>query len=336
MTESLFDHTVCNPPYQDKSNSAIFHYFQYYADSVANTTSLIYPAEKWMRQSGKGRNLDAFYQYNMNINKVSRMVIYKDSTLVFGSDVLIEGGVNIVFKIAQSIPMSITIDSDCRYYDNADYIMSLDHRTNNIVNKTLDRSMMTLAEYRDQSQLFNIPSDFIDSLDTKDYILCSQHDEPPGKDWIRLFTNDKKGKQGRGTWFWIRRSLITRNTEYVDKYSVSVSKRSTLGQSGICQQACIYKLGEIHGDIRMHVKSFDTYGEACRFFLWLGHPVIRFLTDSSARRVNNYGMNVNIDDNVLQHEDIEAYIAERYHLSDDELHHIQYVVSTLGNYQQDT
>lgn len=52
-----FNYCISNPPYQNTSNSAIFHIFHNLSTYFSHDSIMIYPAQKWLLKSGKRKRI---------------------------------------------------------------------------------------------------------------------------------------------------------------------------------------------------------------------------------------------------------------------------------------
>lgn len=102
-----FDFVIGNPPYQletakketengQKTRTNIFQCFQLEADQIASEGSvLIYPAKRWIHQSGKG--LKSFGKEQINDLKLKKLIYFENAREVF-KDADISDGISIVLK----------------------------------------------------------------------------------------------------------------------------------------------------------------------------------------------------------------------------------------------
>ena len=106
------DAIIGNPPYQvtvaqketdngQKRSSNIFQHFQSLADSLKpRFSSLIYPAGRWIHQSGKG--LAEFGYNQMNDPHLARLHVYPNAADIF-TEVGIADGLSIVLKDSRKV-----------------------------------------------------------------------------------------------------------------------------------------------------------------------------------------------------------------------------------------
>ncbi|WP_237738014.1 Eco57I restriction-modification methylase domain-containing protein [Streptococcus mutans] len=103
-----FDVVIGNPPYQEEINNKetnhgqqkrvknVFHYFQMETDYLKpKYVVLIYPAVRWIHQSGKG--MKQFGIKQINDYHLSHLIYYPNANNVF-NDVAIADGISIVLK----------------------------------------------------------------------------------------------------------------------------------------------------------------------------------------------------------------------------------------------
>lgn len=346
-----FDYVLSNPPYQDTGNSAIFHVFQEYADSITQHVSMIYPADKWMLKSGKGEGLDAFAAIQLNSPYITSITVYEDAQSVFGG-IELHGGISIVakdFSFHNDGCIAITtidFDSnvDCRTLNApGDRTLSTSNAINGIVEKVLTVSgdAQFLHDIALQTSLYGIGSNFIENnrsvaIPDGEYQHGEYHHE---QNYVRVLANNTTGTQGRVQWFWVPENSVPKMSECSSKYVVAISTRHASGYGGRSQQARIFHPNEYFGDSRYAVAAFDTREEAQNFFTWMSSNVIRLLILSSSRRIKNFGTNVpllttytskNTAINFSQNIDKQLYHC--YDFTSDEILFIEKTIATLGSF----
>lgn len=294
-----FTAIVGNPPYQEvvaqrettngqKRSSSIFQHFQNISDQLARYTSLIYPAARWIHRSGKG--MEQFGMNQINDPHLSLLKFYPVSTDIF-KDVGIADGLSIVMKDAQKEKsgfryiyskngVEISINAEC---PNS-RLFALNPLDNNIASRldaAIDKYGCLHHSVLSQ-KLFSIESDFVE----KNPSLVRQYNEGDSFDHkteIKLFTNDKSGKSGRGRWYIVNRNVITTGLDHLDKWKVVVSSANAGGQKR-SNQIAIYDNLSAFGRSRVALKTFKTKQEAENFLKYATSEIIRFaflLTDES-------------------------------------------------------
>lgn len=343
VIRNIFDNIVSNPPYQNSSNAAIYHLFQEYANNISDNNVFIYPADKWIKQAGRGKGLDEFSVKQIMSPELQEVVVYKDAKTVFPQSADIEGGVCLTrinnnyshdYFLLDLIGWHYDISS--RYTEKqTNHVIAFNHVVNNIMERNKHKALTKnrLCDIYGPSSYYKIPSSFITNMDSSKYIKYERGDIPDGM--VKVLTNSTTGTGGRVEWFLIDKNLVPRNADKTGLYTVATSNRSTSGGGNRSQQARIYHPEEIFGDCRLRIASFDNEKEAENFYHWLGNPIIRCFCDSSTRRIKNYGVNVYLLDDYknIEKEDIELLIIEEYGLSDWEIDFLKDCATRLGPYE---
>ena len=130
--------------------------------------------------------------------------------------------------------------------------------------------------------MFSIESDFVEKNPSL-VRLYNEGDSFDHKTEIKLFTNDKSGKSGRGRWYIVNRNVITTGLDHLDKWKVVVSSANAGGQKRSNQIAVLDNYSAF-GRSRVALKTFKTKQEAENFLKYATSEIIRFaflLTDES-------------------------------------------------------
>ena len=350
----LFDYAVSNPPYQDAGNSAVFHLFQTLADKIAYSTSFIYPADKWMTQSGKGAGFDEFSIQQVQSPFITKLSVYENTELIFPT-IALHGGISIVNKnmnlwndyspFVESFEQdgySSTMMVDTSYIKT----LSTSNRMNRFVNKVMkDYSGKVLNDVLMSSAFYGIDSKYIERSDK--WVRDVEYNGEKG--FVKILTTGSSGKGGRVEWFWIPVEDVRKNHDTINSYKVAISPRHAAGYGGRSQHAYIYGPNMIFGDCRFCVRVFDNFEEADNFMKWMGTDVVRTLILSSSRRVKNFGVNVpllptfknedsekvNGFDFAMTREELNEYLVKLYSLDEEDRIFMNYVISGLGSFESD-
>ena len=290
-----FDFIIGNPPYQEetaqketsngqKTQKNVFHYFQMQAEEVAvDATILIYPGGRWIHQSGKG--MKEFGLKQINDPHLSRVIFYQDAENVF-KEAEIFDGVSIVLKQMQkaepgfeytyiaSDGSEITIHAE----NPGETLMPLDPRDHAILKK-LERFIQNeKLTYMHEGILprtfFGIESNFVENNPDMVREYVDDTDVNYAKE-IKLFTNDKSGKAGRGKWYIANKDIISRNSDKLSEWQVVVSSANAGGQKRD-NQLEIMDNHSAFGRSRVALKSFKSKHEAENFYKYMKTYVVRY------------------------------------------------------------
>lgn len=267
----------------------IFHHFQLLADHLTpRFSSLIYPAGRWIHQSGKG--LAEFGYRQINDVHLARLHFFPDSTDIF-SEVGIADGLSIVFKDRAKTSSGFTYtytkgDKTIQtiVHNPGKVLMTLDPMAEqisqciqSIVNKRFDYICNSVLP----RSLFSIESDFVEQNPNK--VRPFHEGDTLGEDEIKLFTNDKAGKAGRANWYIVNKSVVTTGLEYLNLWKVVVSSANAGGQKR-SNQIAVLDNHSAFGRSRVALKTFATEAEARNFFTYCQTDFIRYtflLTDEA-------------------------------------------------------
>ena len=300
-----FDYCIGNPPYQEETGKLkenftngqtpkknIFQYFQQSADEITALESiLIYPAGRWIQRSGKGMKEFGFTQIN-DIH-LSKLMVYPNSRDIFPS-VDIPDGVSIVIKDKKKRKNSFVY----QYYDKkdnpqeiqiecpGDKVLPLNPRNTVIVRKSYEFIKSNKIDSMNSNilprTLFGVESSFVEDNPNKvkEYSSSSEIDFNTE---VKLFTNDRAGKAGRGKWFVTSINTIPKNKSLLGKWKVVVSSANAGGQKRD-RQLEILDNHSAFGRSRVALRLFDSYEEAYNFYEYVESNIVKFLflmTDES-------------------------------------------------------
>ena len=342
-----FDYCIGNPPYQVEAENCsssngqaprknVFHYMQQAADEITKGSScLIYPAVRWIHQSGKG--MQQFGHDQMNDKRMSKLVVYKNAKDVFSQDVDIGDGVSIVIKSQNKS----TDGFDYEYHEDGKvYTVHADNPQDDIMplnpNDTIiSRKIQVFVNkynlgYIHDSvlprSLFAIESDFVEK--NPDKVRKYSNGMKLSDKSIKILTNDKAGKAGRAMWFVTDKSNITSHKELIDEYQVVVSSANAGGQKRDNQLEIIPNKAAF-GRSRVALKSFKSEKEAQVFFKYMKSYIIRFaflLTDENLTSLGKYVPDIlNYDKSEIFDFslDFDVQLCKILELTDDEFAYIK-------------
>lgn len=306
-----FNAVVGNPPYQEEALLAptavngqaprtnVFQYFQIIADEISSgVTSLIYPAGRWIHRSGKG--LASFGLEQINDKTLQKIDFYPDSQEVF-KDVAIADGLSMVLKNKNKLEGGFVYV----YHKNKDiYILNIKNpgldllplNPNDI--PIIDKVTSFVEKYQLRylhdrilpRSLFGIESDFVEKNPSliKEY---SENYELDTTNEIKLFTNDKAGKAGRGKWFIANKSIIKTNQKLIYEWQVVVSSANAGGQKRDNQIEIIDNKSAF-GRSRVALGSFKTENEAKNFYDYCNTNIVKFMFLMTDESLSSLGLKV--------------------------------------------
>ena len=309
--EMKFDAVVGNPPYQEekiqiynKSNAQnprtnVFHYFQLIAMQLTDKyTSLIFPAIRWIHQSGKG--LKNFGKDLINSNALTKIYFYPNSKEIFpGID--IPDGLSIILTdknkdIAGFEYVYCMKDEHFAVQmDNpGDELLTINPNHINITKKIKLFVEQQKIEFLHDNilprSLFGIESDFIE----KNSSIAEPYNPSKKVDYtkfVKVLTNDKAGPAGRSAWFILPNEVIKESREYIDQWQVVVSSAHAGGQEGRDNQLAIIDNHSAFGRARVALKSFVSEEEAVNFAKYVQCDMIKYaflLTDEALSSLGKY------------------------------------------------
>ncbi|MBR5832602.1 MAG: Eco57I restriction-modification methylase domain-containing protein [Bacteroidales bacterium] len=344
---------VGNPPYQlvvakkDTENGQkavvnIFHYFQILADKLnPSYTSLIYPGGRWIHRSGKG--LSDFGLKQINDRKLKLVEFFPDSNYIF-KDAGIADGISIVMKDFSKKEAGFTYkygdDIQGEMENPGEKLISLNPR-NNIIIKNIEATVDVLrinylSEFILPRSLFSIESDFVE----KNPSLVREYSNGDFFDTdkeIKLYTNDKAGKSGRGKWYVIDKDIIKTGKEYINDWKVVVSSANAGGQKRSNQLAILDNYS-VFGRSRVALRIFKTEKEAQNFYNYVKTELIRFaflMTDESltslAKKVPDI---INYSDNnklINFEEELDGQLYELFNIDTESQQYIKNILQAKQN-----
>ena len=352
-----FNAVVGNPPYQltvakkdtlngQKRVSNIFHYFQILADSLGQYTSLIYPAGRWIHQSGKG--VESFGKEQINDKHLSKLIVYPNARDIF-ERVDIPDGISIVEKKMSKETSGFDYiyklqnNVSTVFMDNpGDNLMPLNPQDVSISNKirqfVATHGYSYISESVLSQKLFGIESDFVERnpLSVREYKEGTAYDKETE---LKILANDKAGAGGRSKWYIVNKSFILNGTQYIHKWKVVVSSAHPGGQDNRSNQLQILDNFSVFGRARVALKTFDSEEEAKNFYAYVDSKFIRFaflLTDealtSLAKLVPDI-MDYTSNNGIINFsKNIDEQLFDLLDLTDAE---IEYICSTVNKKSKD-
>lgn len=354
-----FDYIIGNPPYQEESKTVskingqqarknIFQLFQLEVNNIAQKgIELIYPGGRWIHQSGKG--LKEFGHNQINDTRLAKVILYADTTDVF-KGVSIADGISIVFMDMNKKKPGF----EYTYVKNGhkqtvhlnnpgDDLIPLDPMDLQLSNKlekfVSDHSIKFMHDKILPRTLFGIESDFV----SKNQDKVTPYLDGMNIDYthqIKLFTNDKAGKSGRGKWFVTDKNTITNGIKYLSEWQVVVSSANAGGQKRD-NQLQIIDNHSAFGRSRVALRSFKTLKEAENFYKYVSSTIIKYaflLTDEALSSLGkkvpdllNYK-----DDNGLidfSKESVDNQLKQLIGLTDNEISYMQKKIKSLRGEQ---
>ena len=305
----MFNIVVGNPPYQKEAEiisenngqrpqKNIFQCFQMIADKISNISVLIYPGG-WIQRSRKG--IAKFGMEQINDKHLIKIIYYPDSNELFNG-VEIFDGITIVlknkYKIVNKIDYTYSInnkETNIKIDFPNDYIFPLNPCDIPIVKKIEDfvkqAGLTYLHDRIHPRSLFSIESNFVEKNKNSVRLLTSTSKIDYFNE-VKLFTNDKAGKAGRTTWYIIKKNIITKGAEYIDKWKVVASSVHAGGQSRRSTQIEIIDNHSICGRSRVVIGSFNTKKEAENLYKYLKSNIIKFCFLMTSENLTTLGMKV--------------------------------------------
>ena len=305
-----FDFIVGNPPYQEETDKvsktngqlrskSIFQYFQTASDQLAKKgTVLIYPAGRWIQQSGRG--MSDFGLRQINDYRLSKIIYYPKAKDIFPTTD-IGDGISIVVKnhAKQNPGFSYVfcengIEEIYTLPNPGRNIMPLDPRHIEIVKKLdaflIKYGLQPLHNRISNQKLFGIESDFVEKNPNKVEPL-DQESKIDFANQIKLFTNDRAGKGGRSRWYIADKSCVRDSHDLINKWKVVVSSANAGGQKRD-SQLDIFDNHSVFGRSRIALGTFDTQEEAQNFYLYMKTNFVRFAFLMTDENLGTLGMKV--------------------------------------------
>ncbi|MCI7698680.1 MAG: Eco57I restriction-modification methylase domain-containing protein [Akkermansia sp.] len=348
-----FNAVVGNPPYQEvvakkktdngqKTSRSIFHHFQTVSEKVGRYTSLIYPGARWIHRSGKG--LDKFGMSQINDPHLSLLEFFPKAGEIF-ANVAIADGISIVLKDMKKIRSGfnyIYVKDAARTHVEARNPGEKLFALNPLDVEIADQLTKIIAKYGClhesvlSRQLFAIESDFVEK--NPELVREYREGDPFNElEEIKLFTNNRSGKAGRGTWYIVNRDVISPEaSKYIGEWQVVVSSANAGGQKR-SNQIAIIDNHSAFGRSRVALKSFKTEQEARNFLKYATSEVIRYaflLTDealsSLAKKVPDL-RDYTDDNKIIDYKgDVDAQIYALMGLNEADRQHIRRTLAEMG------
>ena len=152
---------------------------------------------------------------------------------------------------------------------------------------------------------------------------------------IKLFTNDKAGKAGRGKWFVVSRNVIESNQDKIGEWQVVVSSANAGGQKRD-NQIEVMDNHSAFGRSRVALASFLTKQEAVNFYKYAESYIIKFMFLMTDESLTSLGKKVpdilDYSDNcelVDFSTDINKELYSLFNLSEEEQQYIEGVVKNI-------
>lgn len=332
-----FDAVFSNPPYQtsnsqeesktgiQKSPVNIFQHFQYIADGISQSSSMIYPGGRWASKTGRG--MDDFGDYLANSRNLHN-VIYFARTLKIFPGVEVSGGVTIVHvnknkdnngewnlktfhnetisegkvelpgeSTVSLFPIIAKLEKRIResfMNDFGDDSEIVDENNDSGVDEK-DEKVSTQREFKSINSrklsfsAYKIKSDF--ALENADKVVVCEADfsNKPSDNHIRLLVNNAHGKGGRATWFWVDKKEIDESVvKYVDQWKVVISAKNINGVNGRNMQVEVFPPDTAHSYVRVTIGLFNTENEANNFMKYLSTDFGRCLLVASGGLMKSF------------------------------------------------
>lgn len=351
-----FSAVVGNPPYQEEREQSgkitnkqnprtnIFQYFQQIALDLTSAYSVfIYPAIRWIHQSGKG--VRDFGKWFINLPALKSLYIYTDSKSIFqGID--IPDGLSIVLTDNKKT----THGFNYHYFENesevtcfsdnpGDDLLILNPLNQSIVSKIRcfvhEHNLRYLHDGIFSRTLFGIESNFIE----KNKSVVKPYDRNCEVDYSRyskVLANDKAGPAGRSLWFIVPSEMIKFGKDYLNEWQVVVSSAHPGGQDGRDNQLEIIDNHSAFGRSRVALKSFKTEREALNFAKYMQSLFIKYallLTDEALSSLGKYVPDIidYSDDNAIINfnKDIDLQLYSLLDLKDSEVSYIKKMIKPM-------
>jgi len=355
MEKFRFDVCIGNPPYQEetaeteaKSNRQkpvknIFQFFQMGADELTTEGSvLIYPGGRWIHQFGKG--LQNFGYEQINDVHLKKLYFFPNANEVFPG-IQMADGITIVLKDKRKTTPGfqyvyvVNGEETSLFVENpGSQLMPLNPQDISICNKidkfVKQRGLMYFHEAILPRSLFQIESSFVEENPDK-VVPCKKTDALPGKNQIRLLTNDRAGKTGRARWFFADKSVIKTNQAYISEWQVVVSSANAGGQKRD-NQIEIIDNHSAFGRSRVALRSFKTHAEAKNFYHYAKSYLVRYaflMTDESltslGKRVPDLGSYKNDNGLIDYASDIDSQLFRLFQLDEADIAYVKQRVDSI-------
>ena len=290
-----FDVVIGNPPYQDGRKN-IFPAFQIVTDKIRpKVSSLIFPAKRWIHQSGKG--CEKFGNQLINDKQLTELYYYPNSKEVF-TNVDVSDGISIVVKKNDSESADFTYhyiesnkDTTIVQKKPGKELLILCPKDINLVSKirkfVKNNNIKFLSDNDFDQKFYGIESDFVEKNPSK--VKIYKEGLKLSENEIILYTNDKAGSSGRIQLYITDRKYIKKNIEFIDKYQIIVSSAHPGGQENRDNQLEMIGQKMAFGRARIQLKSFDNYTEANNFYKYAKSKFFRYCLLLSDEAITSLG-----------------------------------------------
>lgn len=320
-----FDVIISNPPYQladggsGASATAIYNLFIENAKKLKpHYLSMIIPS-RWM--SG-GKGLDGFRKAMMNDDSISLIVDYPNSTDCF-SGVDIAGGICYFLR-------DKFYHGKCKVITRINDKETISYRSLNkydvfvrwkegedILERVLTPNTVTLDSLVSVSRPFGLRTFF------------SDYQDEPTMDTYKLYLSSQTGQRKIR---YVKKELVTRGFEYIDKWKVLLPKAYRLGSAtdGGTVHPIIAEPGSVCTETFNVISSFDTKQKAENFVTYINTRFFRFLvylhktTQDASGKVYHF---VPVQDCSKSWTDEELY--KKYNLTQEEIDFIESMIRPM-------
>lgn len=269
----MFKHTFCNPPYQLEVGSVsdqqqptvvnIFQEFQNLGLMISDSTSMIYPAGRWMQKSGK--RVQNISEEWLNNPRFAQLDFYRNGDEVHASEKVfptmrINDGVSIVrFQGRQDSFLYNGLEVK-KPFNN---LLPLDENYVKIVEKF--ENCRTVNDTRSPVNPFKIGSDMVEKNPDK-FVLADSDTPPPHIiEPVKVLTNNIGGKNGRPHWYWMSRRDVPRKSPLLDEYNFAIKSAIFVNETHQLERGVIIRAGECFGRSKISLHSFPTFEECDNF-----------------------------------------------------------------------
>lgn len=317
----MFDAIVGNPPYQEDHNNStqysdnnvsnVFHSFQETADVLSDMNSMIYPGERWLLKIG--RHMEKFGNEQLNSSSLHKVILYPDSRDVF-QNAWVSGGVSIILKNSKTrnnnewefIRDNVNSAISAKIKQPIERKISVYPLLNLVIEKMDSLPWeKRLSDNVKTQKFFRISSDEVEK-NPGNFVECNKDfSNQPKSMNIRVFTNDKSGKSGKATWFWMNEKHVKNGHSEINKWKVIMSSANLTGENGRTPNVEIIPPRSIVGRVRLVIASFTTQTEAENYVKFLNTNIVRVLLTTTGNYITGFGSNVKTPDNFLNNSDID-------------------------------
>lgn len=275
-----FGFVVSNPPYQIETGNGtvkdIFHLFQLASMEIAVSTVMIYPARRWLQESGKGSS--DFGKRLIRDKRLKSVDIY-NADEVF-EKIGVQDGVSITCWDSSSVNKKVLIDGVEISRPNEGEIIVLDVKFESIVSKVLKIKNLNKNTSYSKQKLFGIESNHYHTRPETMSNLSSEGLNDP----VKIFTIFSKGSSPM--WGWIERSEL-KSQDFIDKFKVIISSSHPIRDFDLTLK--LINPNEVHGRSRASIRMFESYSEAKNFIDFMKTKLTRKLFSLSPDGLTRMG-----------------------------------------------